>query len=178
MHSLRRQPLPELVVHLEQRLGHSMHLRGTNPVIHTEPYEGNEYALAHTLSVAGSLSAAPAISWNKQSYERVLCRMHWQGVFSSAALPPTSLCTPCPDIARTPIKRGPWGAPTWSMSQARPSSQGSRLRSVSAAATTMQPMATTYGACTRLTSVRYESFSTALRAAHACCCKVLWRMCR
>ena len=49
-----------------------------------------------------------------------------------------------------------------------PASHGCRSRSVSAAATTMQPMAMRYGACTRLTSVRYESFSTALpRLAHS-----------
>ena len=49
--------------------------------------------------------------------------------------------------------------------QASPSSHGCTLRSVSAAAMAMQPIATTYGGCTKLTSVLYESFSTALRAA-------------
>ncbi len=90
MHSLWRQPLPELLIHLEQRMGYSMHLRSTNPAIQTEPYNGNEYMLAHALSGSGtgSLSAAPAETWHKQTHERVLCRMHWQGVFSTAALPP------------------------------------------------------------------------------------------
>jgi hypothetical protein len=88
MHSLRRQPLPKLLIHLKERLGHSVHLQGTNPVIHTEPHNSNEYALVRTVSGIGSLSAALAKpDTNRHTRE---CCVACTGRASSApaALPP------------------------------------------------------------------------------------------
>ena len=140
VHRLRRRALAALLVQLKQRLRHLEHLRVHPCRLHD--------ACVHEAATSRAADASDVLHINEGS-----CLPGWARLGSSGASHGTAL-----DKAHI---RGALLITSF-RSHVSSASHGCSLRSVSAAATTMQPMAMRYGACTRLTSVRYESFSTAL----------------